>query len=233
MALEQKLQRIRVWDLPTRLFHWGLVLAVTVAVLSAKLGGNAMVWHMRAGYCVLALLGFRVLWGLVGGRWSRFSRFVYGPAALWRYLRHQARAGDRFEVGHNPLGALSVLAMLAWLLLQAASGLIADDQIATAGPLVAKVSSATSEVWTAHHTTWGQWGVFGLLGLHVSAILFHRWIKKKDLLGPMLSGDQLLAEPVEPARDAWPQRLLALALLALSGLVVAWLVGAVGSGAGA
>jgi len=225
MALEEKLQRIRVWDLPTRLFHWGLVLAVTVAVLSAKLGGNAMVWHMRAGICVLVLLIFRLLWGVVGGRWSRFDRFVYGPAACWRYLRNKPQPGDRFDVGHNPLGALSVLAMLAWLLLQAGSGLIADDQIASAGPLVAKVSSATSEVWTAHHTTWGQWGVFALLGLHLLALLFHRWIKKKDLLGPMLSGDQLLAEAVQPARDGWPQRLLALALLALSGAAVAGLLG--------
>lgn len=216
MALEQELQRTRVWDLPTRFFHWGLVLAVTVAVLSAKLGGNAMVWHMRAGYAVLALLVFRLLWGVLGGRWSRFASFAYGPAALWRYLRKQPKADDRFEVGHNPLGALSVLAMLGWLLLQVGSGLIADDQIATAGPLVAKVSGATSEVWTAHHTTWGQWGVFALLGLHISAIVFHRWVKKTDLLGPMWSGDKWLATAAEPAHDTWRTRLLAMALLALS-----------------
>ena len=80
-------QRVRIWDLPTRLFHWALVLCICGSVISAKLGGNAMVWHMRLGYAVLALLAFRILWGVVGGRWSRFSNFFDGPAALRRYLR--------------------------------------------------------------------------------------------------------------------------------------------------
>ncbi len=147
--------RVRVWDLPTRLFHWLLAACVIGAVISAKIGGNAMVWHMRLGYAVLALLLFRLVWGLVGGRWSRFASFIYGPAAYWRYLSGRARAEDQFEVGHNPLGALSVFAMLAWLALQVGSGLIADDEIAITGPLVRFVSIETSLSWTAHHKTWG------------------------------------------------------------------------------
>lgn len=78
------LKPVRIWDLPTRLFHWALVACVLGSVISAKIGGNAAVWHMRLGYAVLALVAFRILWGLVGGRWSRFSSFVYSPAALLR-----------------------------------------------------------------------------------------------------------------------------------------------------
>ena len=204
----------RVWDLPTRLFHWSLVLCVVGAVVSAKLGGNAMVWHMRLGYAVLALLGFRLVWGLLGGRWSRFSSFVYGPAAFWRYLRGRPGLRDHFDVGHNPLGALSVLAMLAWLGLQVGSGLIADDEIATTGPLVRLVSSETSLAWTAHHKSWGQWGLYLLLGLHLAAIAFYGLVKRRALLAAMLSGDKRLPAEVPASRDDARTRALALTVLA-------------------
>ena len=215
---------VRVWDLPTRLFHWALVLCVTGSVLTAKLGGNATAWHLRLGYAALALLVFRLLWGVVGGRWSRFSSFVVSPVALWRYLRGRPAAGDHFEVGHSPLGALSVLAMLAWLLVQVGSGLIADDEIATTGPLVRFVSNELSLAGTNYHKGLGQWGLYGLVGLHVAAILFYRWRKQRDLITPMLLGDKLLAADVPAARDSWATRLLALALLAACGAAVAGLV---------
>ena len=215
---------VRVWDLPTRLFHWALLLCVIGSVVTAKLGGNATAWHLRLGYAALALLVFRLLWGVVGGRWSRFSSFVYTPAALLRYLRGRPTAGDHFEVGHNPLGALSVLVMLGWLLMQVGSGLIADDEIATTGPLVRFVSNEVSLAWTGYHKGLGQWGLYALVGLHVAAILFYRWRKKHDLITPMLLGDKLLACDVPAARDSWSTRLLALALLAACGVAVAWLV---------
>ena len=215
---------VRVWDLPTRLFHWVLVLCVTGSVVTAKLGGNATEWHMRLGYAALALLAFRLMWGLVGGRWSRFSSFVVGPAALWRYLKGRPAPGDHFEVGHNPLGALSVLAMLVWLLVQVGSGLIADDEIATTGPLVRFVSNELSLAWTGYHTSWGQWGLYALVGLHVAAILFYRWYKKRDLITPMLKGDKQFAPEVPAARDSWATRLLALALMAACGVAVTGLV---------
>ncbi len=208
-----QLKPVRVWDLPTRVFHWALVVCVLGSVLSAKLGGNAMVWHMRLGYAVLALVGFRILWGLVGGRWSRFSSFFYSPAAFLRYLRGQALPHEHFDVGHNPLGALSVLAMLAWLLAQVASGLIADDEIATTGPLIAFVSSEVSLAWTAYHKSYGQWGLFALVALHVGAIVFYRVRHRKDLLGPMLSGDKALSAAIPASQDSWATRLFALTLL--------------------
>ncbi len=104
---------VRVWDLPTRLFHWLLFLCICAAVITAYIGGNAMAWHLRLGETVLALLMFRLVWGLIGGRWSRFASFMFGPRTLWRYLRDSGES-----VGHSPLGALAVWAMLGWVVLQ-------------------------------------------------------------------------------------------------------------------
>ena len=216
---------VRIWDLPTRLFHWALALCVLGAVISAKLGGNAMVWHMRLGYAALTLLGFRLLWGLVGGRWSRFSSFFYSPAALWRYLSRRPRPDDHFEVGHNPLGALSVFAMLVWLAIQVGSGLIADDEIATTGPLVRFVASETSLAWTAHHKSWGQWLVFALVGLHLLAIVFYRWRKGSAMLKAMVLGDKDLPAETPASRDSAATRLLAAAVLGVAAALVYWLVG--------
>jgi cytochrome b len=217
-------QQVRVWDLPTRLFHWALVLCVIGSVASAKLGGNALVWHLRLGYAVLALVAFRVLWGLVGGRWSRFTSFLYSPAALLRYLRGRPRDGERFDVGHNPLGGLSVLAMLAGLALQAGSGLIADDEIATTGPLQRFVSGEVSLAWTSYHKSYGQWGLYLLIALHLAALAYYALAKRRNLLAPMISGDKRLAPTAAPARDSAATRLLALALLGACAAAVGWLV---------
>ena len=105
----QPSRRIRVWDLPTRLFHWALATLVCGSFVTIKLGGAWMVWHERIGYAVLSLVTFRLVWGFVGGRYARFASFVRGPSAVLAYLRGQGSHSP----GHNPLGALSVLAMLA------------------------------------------------------------------------------------------------------------------------
>jgi len=217
-------QTLRVWDLPTRLFHWGLVFCVGGAVVSAKLGGNAMAWHLRFGYAVMALLVFRLLWGVFGGHWSRWRQMLYGPAATWRYLRGQALPGDHFDVGHNPLGALSVLVMLAWLGVQVGSGLISDDEVATTGPLAAWVSSETSLTWTDYHQHLGQWGLYAMLGLHVGAVLFHQWFKRRQLIGPMLGGDKLAPAHLQASRDSAATRLFALTLLTACAAAVYLLV---------
>lgn len=128
-------------------------------------------------------------------------------------MRGLAKADDHFEVGHNPLGAYSVLAMLAWLLLQVGSGLIADDEIASTGPLIRFVSSEVSLAWTAYHKSYGQWGLFALVGLHVAAIAFYRLRHRNDLIGPMFSGDKQLPAAVPAARDSVATRLFALTLL--------------------
>jgi cytochrome b len=216
----------RVWDLPTRLFHWLLAAAVIGCIVTAKIGGGAMVWHTRLGFCVLALLVFRLAWGLVGGRWSRFASFVYAPATLWRYLRGTPRPGEALDVGHSPLGALSVFAILGVLTAQVGLGLFSDDEIAFVGPLNRYVSVDTGLLATSLHKTWGQWLIIGLAALHVLAIVVYR-LRRKDLIGPMIVGDKPLPPGTPASADGLGQRALALAL-ALGAGGLAWWVSRLG-----
>ena len=145
--------RVRIWDLPTRLFHWSLVVLVTISVVTSKLGGLWLDWHMRSGYAIIALLVFRLLWGVAGSRYARLSHFVRSPGTALEYLRGQHEGP---HVGHNPLGALSVLAILAVLLVQAGSGLFSNDGSFNEGPLAKLVSRATGELLSSIHR-WGNW----------------------------------------------------------------------------
>lgn len=212
--------RIRIWDLPTRLFHWLLALCAVGLVASAKLG--LMDWHFRLGYAMLTLLLFRLLWGLLGGRWSRFASFLYAPRSLWRYLRGQ---GDpAHAIGHSPTGALSVFALLVLLLAQVATGLVSDDEIASAGPLTHLVPGAWVSLATWYHRAVGQWVLIVLVVLHIAAILWYLWGRGQNLIGPMLSGDKLLAQAAEASRDDGRSRLLAAVLLFLCGGAVGLLL---------
>jgi cytochrome b len=222
LPADPRLRPVRVWDLPTRIFHWLLAAAVIGLVISGQVGGNALVWHMRLGLVVFTLLGFRLLWGVVGGRWSRFATFVVAPATLLRYLRGAHRPGDHFEVGHNPLGAFSVVAMIVVLLAQVATGLVADDEIATTGPLNKYVASATGLRATGWHTNWGQWLLLALVGLHIAAILFYRW-RGSNLVKPMITGDKDLPVDVPAATDSLATRGLALVLLAAWAALALWI----------
>ncbi len=213
---------VRVWDLPTRVFHWTLALAVTGSVISAKIGGNAMVWHFRMGYVVLTLLAFRILWGLVGGRWSRFASFVHPPATLLRYLRGRAAPQEQLDVGHSPSGALSVFALLGVLLVQLGTGLVADDEIANQGPLNRYASSDTVVTATSWHKSWGQWLVLALVALHITAIAYYLLKKNTNLVRPMLQGDKPLPPGTPASADGMPQRALALLLVALCAGLATW-----------
>jgi len=214
---EVELNRIRVWDLPTRVFHWGLVLCIVGLVITAQIGGDAMAWHFRLGYTVLTLLLFRLVWGFTGGVWSRFSTFVTGPASILRYLRGQGT--ERQSVGHNPLGALSVLALLAFLLLQVAAGFFSDDEIATAGPLAKLAPGAWVSYATYYHTKVGK-----IVQLHVAAIIFYRVRRKQNLVAPMLNGDKDLAGSFDSARDDATARTKALLVFGVCAACVAMLV---------
>ena len=205
---------VRVWDLPTRAFHWVLAATVVGSVVSAKIGGNAMVWHFRFGYLVLALLAFRLLWGLVGGRWSRFASFVYAPGTLLRYLRGRSRADEHHDVGHSPLGSLSVFALLGFLALQVATGLVADDEIANVGPLNRFVSGSLAGDATGWHKGYGQWILLALVALHVLAVLVYL-LRGRNLVAPMIDGDKRLPAHTPAAADTAGSRLLALVLAAL------------------
>jgi cytochrome b len=218
------MQTLRVWDLPTRLFHWLLAAAVMGLLITANLGGNWMNWHLRLGYGVLTLLLFRLVWGFAGGHWSRFGSFLYAPSTVLAYLRGEARPEDR--VGHTPLGAVSVFALLIVLLAQVSTGLMSDDEIAFFGPLVRFVSGDTVALATSYHKNVGKIIVIALVVLHVLAILFYKWVKKDNLIRPMVVGDKQLARAlvVPESRDSVASRVLALFVLALCGGAVAGMV---------
>lgn len=215
-------QPVRVWDLPTRLFHWVLAAAVIGLVITGKIGGNALIWHFRLGYLVMGLLIFRLLWGLVGGHWSRFASFIYGPGTVLRYLRGQARREEHLEVGHNPLGAFSVFALLGFLIVQVGTGLVADDEIANVGPLNRYVSSGTAGTATHWHRDYGQWILITLVVVHLAAIAYYFLRHGNNLVGPMIDGDKPLAVPAPSSQDGIRQRLVALVLGVLCAVVVWW-----------
>ena len=199
---------VRVWDLPTRAFHWLLALAVIGLVVTAKVGGNAMLWHMRLG--------------LVGGRWSRFASFIYAPGKVLRYLRGDHRPGDHFEVGHSPLGAFSVFALITLLLVQVGTGLISDDEIATTGPLNRYVASATGIAATGWHKGYGQWILLGLVALHIVAIVVYK-LRGGNLVTPMITGDKPLPPDVPAAQDNLASRGLAAVVLAACAALAVWI----------
>jgi len=214
---------VRVWDLPTRLFHWALALCVVGSVITGYIGGGVIEWHARLGYAALALLLFRLVWGFVGGYWSRFTSFLYSPRSVGAYLRGNPHPDHL--VGHNPLGAGSVFAMLLILLVQVGTGLVADDEISFTGPLNRFVASSKGLAATWYHKQIGQWIVIALVLLHVGAILYYLWKKKDNLIRPMIWGDKEVTHATRSSRDDLVSRIAALVLLGLSAGFVTWLVG--------
>jgi len=178
---------IPVWDLPTRLFHWLLVVMVAVSFTTGSIGGNAMQYHEWSGFAILILLTFRITWGFVGSRTSRFRDFVKGPAAVWRYATALVRGKSERYLGHNPLGGWSVLAMLLALFVQAATGLFANDDIITEGPLFLWVSKPVSD-WLSGIHRLNRVLIMALVATHLAAVLFYLIIKRENLIKPMLTG---------------------------------------------
>ena len=213
---------VRVWDLPTRIFHWALAACVLGSLATAWIPGVPVEWHARLGYAILALLAFRLVWGLVGGHWSRFASFLYSPGSTWSYLR--GRHHPDHLVGHNPLGALSVFAMLVVLAAQVATGLVSDDEIAFTGPLNRYVASAKALAATWYHKAVGQWLVVALVALHLGAIAFYAVRRRENLVRPMLRGDKIVAHATVSSADQAVRRMLALALFAACAGAVWWLV---------
>lgn len=205
--------RIKVWDLPTRIFHWLLFAAVTASLLTGLEGGNWMIWHARLGLLVLGLLVFRLIWGVLGSTYARFANFAPTPRRISDYLR-----GRWHGLGHNPLGALSVFALLALLLWQAGSGLFSNDDIAFNGPLYALVSKSTSDWLTSLHRQ-GLWLIVGLVTLHVLAALFYTVVRGNNLIKPMITGYKESAGAGERSARGGALWALLLALAIASGAV--------------
>ncbi|MBV8636052.1 MAG: cytochrome b/b6 domain-containing protein [Burkholderiaceae bacterium] len=213
------MSKIRIWDLATRLFHWSLVMLVTAAVVTAQIGGNALEWHFYCGYAILSLLVFRILWGMVGARYARFSSFALKPSAFLSHIRTPKPAA-----GHTPFGSLSVLIILLVLLAQAVSGLFANDDIASEGPLAKLVAKEVSDRLSWFHAELNSVIIYGLAGLHVAAVAYYFFVKRENLLKPMITGDKEGLDAEVAARDDGRDRLLALVLFALSLAAVSYVV---------
>ncbi len=214
--------KVRVWDLPTRLFHGALALAVLGLAVTGQVGGDAMVWHFRFGYTVFALLLFRLCWGCVGGHWSRWGQLPLSFKSLKSYW--QGRQNPKLTTGHNPAGSWSVLAMLCWLALQVGTGLVSDDEIVNSGPLTALVSGAVVSAATAWHKGLGKFILLALVLLHVGAVLWYKLRKKQNLMPAMLHGNKMVASETPSSRDDMTTRWGACIVLLLCGLAVRWVV---------
>jgi cytochrome b len=195
--MSPSLQRVKIWDPWVRLVHWGLVGLLGLSWWSVETG--RMELHLTSGYLMLTLLLFRIGWGLWGSDSARFARFVRTPRAALSHLRHLRRKEPDTELTHNAAGGWMVLAMLAILLVQVGTGLFADDQILTRGPLAAHVSGETSDFATFIHARNFNL-ILGVVGLHVVAVLLYLALKRQNLVRPMLTGAKWL--PATLARHA-------------------------------
>lgn len=212
--------RVRVWDLPLRLFHWALVACIIGSYVTANVGGLWMDYHFQFGYAILTLLVFRLIWGFVGPEHARFSSFLRGPAAIMAYVRARGRMP---AAGHNPLGAVSVIVMLVLLVIQVGTGLFATDGILSEGPLARYVSSSTADTLTAIHQT-NRVLLLIIIALHLLAIAWYGVVRRQPLLRAMITGNKPAAQVpagTRPANDSprtWMQGLVVL----LVSLAVAW-----------
>lgn len=183
---------VKVWDLPIRAVHWLLVLAIIGLWYTAEVLDTVdnLDWHMTIGFVVIGLLVFRILWGFFGSDTARFSHFVKSPGHIKSYLKSPAKG---VFLGHNPLGALSVIAMLVSLLVQVGTGLFAHDELYTSAPLSDYVSSKTSGILTEiHHINFNI--LLGLIGLHLAAIAFYQFKKRDPLVRAMITGKKIIRQ---------------------------------------
>ena len=206
---------MRVWDLPTRLFHWTIVLLIAVSYFSVQY--DRMDIHFLSGYAMLALLLFRLAWGFVGSDTSRFGRFVKSPIAGFRHLAQIGRREPDDEIGHNAAGGWMVLILLALLAFQVATGLFANDDATVEGPLKHLVANAASDRLSGLHSLNFNI-ILGAIGLHVLAILAYAVIKRHNLLRPMITGKKRLPGNTQQPRIA--SSLLAAMILLLAGCAV-------------
>ncbi len=194
-----------VWDGFVRVFHWSLVLLFAISVASGKVGGEWIVWHMRSGYAILALVTFRLIWGFVGGEYARYVSFLTGPIRAMKFAKGLLGKTQQHVIGHNPVGGWMVIVLLLLLATQAVLGMFSNDEIATTGPLARYVSDETSITLMGRHRTIGNI-LLALVGIHIAAVLFHVIGKKEGLIRAMFSGKKdlppALASEAHAARKA-------------------------------
>jgi cytochrome b len=196
---DQSEQKIRIWDLPVRLFHWTLVVLMAVSYFSGQAGGGWMKLHFWSGYTILTLLLFRIVWGFVGSTTARFSHFVKGPLAAIEHLKELAGTDRPRDVGHNPLGGAMVMALLLGLLLQGVAGLFSadTDEGTVSGPLANLAPDKWVDRATAFHHFWIN-VLLVLVALHVLAALIYLVWKRQNLIGAMFTGHKPLDDVIAP-----------------------------------
>ena len=213
------MQRMKVWDLPVRLFHWALVALIFCSWATQE--WNHMQWHVWSGYTILTLLLFRIVWGFIGSDSARFTRFLRSPMAALRHLGGiHRREADR-EIGHNAAGGWMVLLMLALIGVQAGTGLFANDDANTEGPLMHFVDKDQSD-WLSHIHALNFNLIEAVIVLHVLAIAVYAVLKRQNLVRPMLTGTKSMPEGAPAPRLVRP--IWALLTLVMAACVVAWLV---------
>lgn len=214
-------KKIRVWDVPVRLFHWAIVVLLTVSYFTGQAGGEWMKFHFWSGYAILTLLLFRIAWGCVGSTTARFSDFVKGPEAFLAYLRDLLLGRRTYEVGHNPVGGAMVVLLLFAVLAQVAAGLFAaDTDMGTVnGPLANLIPDKWVDRLTHFHAFWVN-VLLVLVGLHVLAAVVYLVWKRQNLIGAMFTGRKPLADVVASGKPA-PALTFAPGRLAVSLLIAA------------
>ena len=221
-SVHQINKKTRVWDFPTRAFHWALVILIGWEWASSHLGGNWMTYHMWGGYLVLCLVLFRVLWGFIGSTTARFSTFLCSPRRTWQYLKALASGSHNSGYGHNPLGGWAVTAFLISLSIQVGTGLFATDDILTAGPLNPLVPNRTADFLTqAHKLNFDV--LLGLVVVHVVAVALHRIIGGHDLVRPMITGHAAPKKLASPPRLAFAHAWAGVFAFTVSALIT-WLI---------
>jgi cytochrome b len=224
-----KTNRIRVWDLPVRLFHWALVILMVTSYFSGRAGGDWMKLHFWSGYAILTLLLFRIIWGFVGSTTARFSDFVKGPSAALRHLAELAGADRPREAGHNPVGGAMVVVLIFAVLAQVVAGLFAaDTDMGTVnGPLANLIADKWVERLTSFHKFWIN-VLLILVGLHVLAAIVYLVWKRQNLIGAMIHGYKPADDVVAPGKPGPTLRFassrLAISLLIACAAVVYFIV---------
>lgn len=187
-ASNDDLVLIRLWDPALRLFHWLLVACVVAAWGLGRFGPDIMTLHFYFGYAIAALLGFRLIWGLVGPVTARFTHFMHGPGTTARYLQTMFVRKPSYWAGHNPVGALAAFGLLGLLIAQVATGLVADpDDFVNVGPFASLVGYDNAVLATRIHNLLANL-LLALVALHVTAIAFYKLWKREDLITPMITG---------------------------------------------
>ena len=191
---------VKAWDIGVRGFHWLLVILVLNAWVTAEWGDMEMRWHKWNGYAIFFVLVFRLSWGFLGSNTSRFSHFIYSPPKIWAYARGLFTGEPLKYLGHNPLGALMVLLMLALLLAQVTSGLFSSDGLFAYGPLAGFISDSSAEDSALIHEL-GFYLVVLFVLIHVGAILVYLFVLKENLIKPMFTGKKVQQNYIDNGKE--------------------------------